>query len=63
MLSMGESIVHPLDGVDNKLSFKSTKSILSMPTAPRLHQKPTQINWFGGLIFIGKYGPMSTFHF
>ncbi|MCD4801771.1 MAG: hypothetical protein K8R16_02405, partial [Anaerolineales bacterium] len=51
---MGVISVHPLDGVDQELSIKSTKSILSMPIAPALHQNYTkntsQINWFGGSI-------------
>jgi len=38
---MGENNVHPLYGKDNILSIKSTKSILSMPIAPELHQQIT----------------------
>jgi len=44
---MGVNPVHPLDGMDQKLSIKSTKSILSTPIAPALHQEKTtnQLEW------------------
>ena len=57
ILSMGESLpcdrrscrrVHPLDGMNQKLSIKSIKSTLSTPIAPALHQKkpPTRLDWW-----------------
>jgi len=49
---MGLNSVHPLYEVDNNLSIKSIISTLSALFAPQLHQKPTQINWFGGLIIL-----------
>jgi len=48
----GENHVHTLIGVDSKLSIQSIISILSTHVAPQLHQKPTQINWFGDLIWL-----------
>jgi len=47
---MGEISVHPLDGLYQELSIKYTKSILSIPVAPDLHQKHTPNNWMGGSI-------------
>ena len=42
-LSMGENIVHPLDGIIQILSIKSTKSIPSTQIAPELHpERPTK---------------------
>jgi hypothetical protein len=52
--SMGVKDVHPLDGMDQKQSIKSTKSILSILIAPALHQICIKINhqpnWIGGSI-------------
>ena len=39
ILSMGVKSVHPLDGMNQKLSIKSTKSTTSIPIAPQLHQE------------------------
>ena len=41
ILSMGVISVHPLDGVNQEQSIKSTQSILSIPIAPALHQNCT----------------------
>jgi hypothetical protein len=43
---MGVNQVHPLYGINQKQSIKSTVSILSIPVAPALHQKKTT-NPFG----------------
>ena len=42
ILSMGENIIHPLNGIDKEQSIKSTISILPMPIAPW--------NWFSLLV-------------
>jgi hypothetical protein len=47
---MGVKSVHPLDGIDQEQSIKSTKSILSIPIAPALHQEIPPTNWIGGSI-------------
>jgi hypothetical protein len=47
ILSMEEYLVHPLDGINPKLSSKSTEYILSTPIAPELHQEIStkQLDW------------------
>jgi len=60
ILSMGENTVHPLYKVHHSLSTQSIVSILSTPIAPALHQKPTQINWIGGLFLFSIENKRST---
>lgn len=44
---MGGNSVYLFDGMDEEQSIKSTKSTLSMPIAPKLHQEkyPNQLVW------------------
>ncbi|MGB2963325.1 MAG: hypothetical protein WBB69_05010, partial [Anaerolineales bacterium] len=44
---MGVISVHPLDGVNSRLSIEGMNSILSIPVAPDLHQNyiPNHLVW------------------
>jgi hypothetical protein len=59
---MGEISIHHLNSVNTKLSTQSIISILSTLVAPRLHQNPTKINWFGDSILYYKKAVIIRLH-